>query len=102
MVASHQRHLMMEPEGNLRSLGGCGIFSQRIHKLAQGFQLRIAGIVDHPMQGHLLQAPADLQNGPDLLFAQHAAVVVHNGHQRFHIAVPAVIRYKRALSGAHL
>ena len=81
MVAAHEGHFMVKPEGNLRSLGRCGIFIQSINKCSKHLQLFIAGVVNDPMQGHLLQAPADFQNGADLLFAEHPTIVVHNGHK---------------------
>ena len=53
------------------------------------------------MQGHLLQAPADFQNGADLLFAEHPAIVVHNGHKGLHVSITAIVGNIGALTGTH-
>ena len=92
---------MVKPEGDLRSLGRCGIFIQSINKCSKHLQLFIAGVVNDPMQGHLLQAPADFQNGADLLFAEHPAIVVHNGHKGLHVSITAIVGNIGALTGTH-
>ena len=94
---------MLEVERDLCRLGWRGrrIGSELGHIGTELCQAFIRGVLDRTVHRHVLKPLADFQNGADLLPAEHAAVVAHDGDQRIHIAVAAVIRHKSTLAGMH-
>ena len=93
---------MLEQKGGFRCFGmGLGL-AQGLHDLPQPRHGLVAGLGNGPLHRQVLQGPAHLQDGTDLVVAQHAAGIFHNGDQGAQVALAAVIRHKGALPGPHL
>ena len=68
----------------------------------QQVQRLVGGVQDGPLRRQMLQGPAHLQNGADLLLSQRAALVLHDGDEGAQIPPAAVVGHAGALPGADL
>ena len=101
-IARQHRQLMMEAENPLRRFFIIPGFPDGLQHGGKAFQLLIAAFGQHQLQAQQLQRFPYLQQGLHLAAAQSAAVIAHDGHQRFHRTPAAVVADIDPLAGANL
>ena len=101
-VARLHGQLMLEGKGRLRRMAVVPGLPDGLRRPEQGSNVLLRGAGDDPRRRQLVQGVPDLQNGADLLVAQAAPVIGHNGFQGVQGPGPAIVRDEGAHPGPDL
>ena len=93
---------MLEGKGRLRRMAVVPGLPDGLRRPEQGSDVLLRGAGDDPRRRQLVQGVPDLQNGADLLVAQAAPVIGHNGFQGVQGPGPAIVRDEGAHPGPDL
>ena len=101
-VPREHRELMLEGKRRLRRAAVVPGAADRLRRLRQAADLLVRRVLNDLRHGELIQRVAHLEDGADLLVAQAAAVIRHDGLQRIQRPRAAIVRHERPHARTHL